>query len=154
MLTRTAFPRLCGLYNVRTGTDHRMVCRDFGACVKAICKGAFYWHCKMAGKFWVGQKDEKPIPLTPVPCFIYLYHAAHCSCTFSGISGFVDLSQQACSVTSIHSLWEWNFCHLEHADIWLVVVIVLVMMMMMMMMMIIIIMLTIMIEFPRSHNTN
>jgi len=45
------------------------------------------------------------------------------------ISRFVDLPQQACSVTCMDALCE---CHLEHADAWIVVVIVLVMIMTMM----------------------
>jgi hypothetical protein len=40
---------------------------------------------------------------------------------------FIDLPQQAFSVTCIDDLWERNICHLQHADVSIVVVIVLVM---------------------------
>ena len=32
------------------GTGHKLVCWVFGACLMAISKGRFFWHCKMASK--------------------------------------------------------------------------------------------------------
>jgi len=61
------------------------------------------------------------------------------------ISRFVYLPQKACSVTCKDTLCERNFCHLQHADAWIVVVILLAMLLLMMMIIMILVTVTIII---------
>ena len=75
------YPRICmfwgthfvpfyGQSKICTGTGHRLVCGIFGACLMAISEGTFPRYCKMAGKFWVGPKEERVIPLPSALSFI------------------------------------------------------------------------------------
>jgi len=57
------FPFVWTFY-VCTATGHRLVCWIFSACLMAISKGTFCWHCKMAGKVLRRAKRGEILSIT------------------------------------------------------------------------------------------
>ena len=49
-LQEPSFPNSCGHSKICTSTGHRLVWGIFGACLMALSKGTFWWHCKMLDK--------------------------------------------------------------------------------------------------------
>ena len=48
--TGIRFSHSYGHSKISNSTGHRLLCWIFGACLMAIYKVRFWWHCKMAGK--------------------------------------------------------------------------------------------------------